>query len=433
MPTDPQRRILQSSARFKIACWGRQSGKTTFGNLYIYLKARQGRSEGIYWYVLQDFAAAKRAFLRLKRVLRASGEIASSSLVELRITLKNGAEIYYMSGFAWQDMRGETLDGVVIDEMRQQDLRVWTQVTAPMLGKRDGWAVILSTPNGFDHFYDLFEAAKLDREWDWFFAPSTAAWWWSPKQVAFIKGTMSEREFRQEILAEFLDLTKGKAYVSYGQHNQRSDSPFAGGYPFSMILPMILGADFNLEPMHWNLGQHHAGRIHWHDEIHCIGPYDRGATETAATKLVEYIQDLPYDLSKAGGLIICGDATGNADQRTSNLSDYDVMLAALKKAQIRFTNLVGKINPPIKTRVNTMNTRCLAANGAINMTLDPKRVPFLHKDLQRTTWKESSDLMLDPGPKRENTHASDGAGYAVCELLPLPSIKSVGTLKVIQR
>src|SRR3974390_1773499 len=86
--TPPQKRISQSSKRFDIAAWGRQSGKTTHGIHTMATRPLQGRKGGVYWFVLQTFDAATIAFERLSEFAKPT--IVDRNKVQLRIQLENG-------------------------------------------------------------------------------------------------------------------------------------------------------------------------------------------------------------------------------------------------------------------------------------------------------------------------------------------------------
>lgn len=228
--TPAQQRISRSNARFNIACWGRQSGKTTFGLDKMVYKPLQGRKGGIYWNVLQTYSAAEVAFDRYCRLLYNSGLARRKpNESDLCFFLQNDANVFFKSGDKPQNMRSETLDGLILDECRQQRPETWKQILMPMLSRHKGWADFYSTPNGFDWFYDLYEMARIINpggEWSTFHAPSTECWWWDEEQIQQAKASMSEAEFAQEILAEFRELHQGSAYMNYSSANERETSPF---------------------------------------------------------------------------------------------------------------------------------------------------------------------------------------------------------------
>jgi len=433
--TRPQRAYLESLARFNVAVWGRQSGKTTSGGWKLVKNPLNNRMGGQYWHVLQTHMAAEEAFNRYVRLFPKDSWpylwAKKPNESEKTVFLTGYRNVHFKSGENYQDLRVATLDGAIIDECRQQSKELWTQVIRPMLARRKGWCDFFSTPAGYDWFYDLAEHAKLNsKEWGLFHAPSTEAWWWTPEEIASTKAEMSEPEFAQEILAEFRDLTAGRVYPSFGDHNRANGSPFAAGKPFSPYLPIVLGADFNLSPMSWNLGQTASNKWHWFQEIHLTGSH----TMEAAEVLVSRMQQLEAMGHKSNPqLIICGDATGKATQRSSNQSDYDIIKIKLKQAGITFRDETPESNPSIKDRVNAVNTKCKAANGDVEMFVDFDNCPFLVKDLQRVVWKNGADAVIDSGKQKDLGHQSDGIGYAIHRLTPMKGVKEIGKMRIIQR
>lgn len=392
-----------------------------------------GRRFGMYWHILQTHTAAEVGFNRYVRLFPKDtwkylwSKRPNES--EKTVFLTGGREVHFKSGEKFDNLRVETLDGVIIDECREQDRRLWPQVVRPMLGRRKGWAEFYSTPNGFDWFYDLAESAKSKPDWGLFKAPSTEAWWWTPEEIESTKSDMSLPEYEQEILAEFRNLTAGRVYMLFSEDNKRFSCPWREGYQWSKYDPVVLGADFNLSPMAWNLGQLNASRWWWFDEIHLKNSY----TQEAAFAFRDKILDMKlHGFEAEPNVIILGDATGKATQRTSNQSDYDILEQVLKDAKISFANRTPEANPSIKDRVNSVNSRCKNAKGEVNLWVHATKCKMLIHDMDRVTWKEGADFILDPGPLKELTHNSDGIGYPVHAMTPIKG-SMVGKTRIIQR
>jgi hypothetical protein len=433
-PHSGQLQVHQSKTRFNIVCFGRQSGKTTFGINKISDKAWKGPRQGVYWYILQTYDAAQVAFNRMFNFYLQAPEAFAKppNKSDLSIQFRHGPTITYKSGKNYEDLRVETLDGVVIDEYRQQHPDLWPMVIRPMLAAKGGWADILSTPNGFEHFYDLFEKAKTDQEWSTFHAPSTVAPWWTEKEIESARSTMSEAEFAQEILAEFRDLTSGKAYLTFGDHNILPTSPFCrDGSLVHPSLPVVVGLDFNVSPMAWCLGQHRNGDFYFFDEIFL----ERSHTPEAAKELIYRLSNMRNSglLKSYPQVLIAGDSTGSATKTSSaGQSDYDILQRMLTEAGFTWSNVTPTVNPHVKDRVNTVNSKCRAADGSVHLWVNPK-CKYTIKDFQRVTWKEGANAILDQVKDKMLTHMSDAVGYPVCALAPITSSMPVGTLKVIYR
>lgn len=427
--TPPQIRGHNSKSRFNVLRWGRQTGKTTYGIDKMTYKPLIGRKGGVYWYVLQTYSAAEVAYDRHCRILHQSKELLKKKPndSELSIPYFNDAKLFYKSGEVLEDLRVETLDGAVIDECRQQDPKLWTRVMRPMLARRKAWCDFLSTPNGFDWFYDLNNFADLHpEEWSTFHSPCTEAPWWTPEEIDSSRQTMSEAEFAQEIMAEFRDLVSGKAYMTFGDYNVVDSNPFMGVITHAPhpVLPIVVAMDFNLNPMAWTLGQYRGEDFYWYDEIYLRNSH----TQEAVKELIERVR------GHKPGIIIVGDATGKAGQRAAaGQSDYDIIFQALKSAGITYLNRTPDSNPAVKDRVNTMNAACKAADGQVHMFVLRSGCPMLIRDMRRVAWKSGATMILDQTKDPDLTHSSDGVGYAHCVLAPLRGIRNVGTLKVITR
>jgi Terminase large subunit, T4likevirus-type, N-terminal len=248
-PTAAQLQCHLSPHKFNVICFGRQSGKSTYANNKMFQRAWK-QENGIYWYVGPTYRLAEQMHDRALFSLKQSGAIKDSSLSDLMVELKSCARIFYKSGDNPGALLGETLHGSVLDECREQKLETWSRVIMPMLGTTGGWCDFLSTPNGFDWFYDLYQNHHTKPNWGAFHAPSTSNPLWTPEMIQEARDSMSEDLFAQEIMAEFRDIGQGTCYVSFGQHNIRDSSPFvARGIDYSPNLPIIVGMDFNISPM----------------------------------------------------------------------------------------------------------------------------------------------------------------------------------------
>jgi len=345
---------------------------------------------------------------------------------ELRAYFVNGSSIRFVSGESSHNLRGESLHGVVIDEVRDQSPDLWSQIIRPMLTTTKGWASFVSTPQGFDAFYDLFERAKTDPDWETFHAPSTCNPLFTQEEFEAAKKEMSENEFKQEILAEFLDLNSGSAYMNFTEENLRETSPFCQGL-YSPYLPIVIGLDFNLTPMSWVIGQERAGCFYFFDEIHL----KKSHTQEASLELINRLRGL--QLKSKPQLILAGDATGKAGQRAAaGKSDYSILLELLDDAGFSYSNLTPESNPNVKDRVNTVNQKLCDASGSRQLFIHPTKVPYLKKDLQRVTWKQGATFTLDQTTDPMLTHMSDALGYVLCAMSNIWE-PSPGGLRVLRR
>lgn len=100
-------------------------------------------------------------------------------------------------------LRGVGLDGVGLDECAMIKANVWPEIIRPMLADRNGFAVFISTPKGRNWFYDIF--TRKDDNWQSWAYPTSVNKYIAQEEINEAKKDMSERLFKQEFMAEFLD------------------------------------------------------------------------------------------------------------------------------------------------------------------------------------------------------------------------------------
>jgi len=381
-----------------------------------------------YWFMSPIYSQAKDQYRKLTKYLPDEA-IAKRSETELRVELINGSSIEYKSGEVLDRLRGATIHGVVLDEVRDLPSELWPLVIRPMLTTTQGWAAFISTPNGFDAFYDLFKNAESDPSWQSFQSPSTANPLFTQAEFEASRRSMSEAEFAQEILAEFRDLHKGKAYLTFSKDNLSLTCPFLDGDRlYSPHLPVILACDFNISPMAWNLGQQRGNKFYFFDSIFLRNSHTPEASEEIAQKIKA------LNIKHSPQVIIAGDATSKASQRAAaGASDYMILCQTLDRHGISWSNVTPDSNPSVKDRVNRVNTKLKSASGEITLWLHPTNCAEAVKDFERVSWKPGGSFTLDQTTDTERTHASDGIGYSVCALDPMQLDGSVGKLAIVRR
>lgn len=433
-PHQAQLKFHNDPARFRVVAWGRQSGKSTGTNNDI-LKFAWTRPNSICWFISPTYAQAETQYRRLSGMLYpCRGVIAKNTSNNMRIILTNNSEIQYKSGDAPDNLLGDSLHYAALDEMKLQDKNTWPMYIRPMLTTTNGHAVFASTPNGFDHFYDLACRAQADTTGKWSFmsAPSTANPLFTQEEFESAKRDMSEDMFAQEILAEFRNLHSGKAYIKYTSKNESNSSPICRNPTTNPLvdkyLPIVLGADFNVNPMSWVVGQFRIRQSYWFKEI-----YVRNTDTTECAKeFARFVLEL-----RAGGhksepaVLIAGDSSGgNRSTKSAGETDYSIIHAVLKANGITYEDHTPEANPSVRDRVNNVNAVCQSASGEINFWLNPQKCPNLKIDMDRTTWKEGLSATLDKSDP-DRTHLSDAIGYPISVFAPIPDMLDVGTLSVI--
>jgi len=432
-PTSAQLRVHESRFLFNVVRFGRQSGKSTFGNNRLLEKSWR-KPDSRYWYLAPTYRLATQMYERAKYSLFGAKNAAlrDKSDSELMMELLSGGRIYYLSGDNLSALPGETLDGAIVDECREQPHleELWTRVLFPMLGTTGGGCDFLSSPNGFDYFYDLDQKSKTNSKWGSFHSPSWSNPLWTTEMLMEAKEVMSADLYAQEIEAEFRDMGSGSCYSTFGEHNISDRNPFAEvGQTYIPQLPILVGMDFNLSPMCWILGQHKNREFYWQEEICQVRP-DSGLspTQSAAEELIRRVGHHP------AGITIIGDASGKAGQRSApgGQSDDDTIKAAIRRAGMVFQDRTPDANPGIKDRVNTVNAACRAADGGVHMWFN-NQCKVAIKDMRRRAWKTGAASLSFDNSNPSIGHMSDAVGYPVCVLAPIKSVSAGARMQVISR
>jgi hypothetical protein len=200
-PHPAQAAILRSPARFRVVACGRRFGKTTAGQLAIVQAALAG---GVCWWLSPTYPMADQVWRDLKRLCAPLQPQISES--DRRLALATGS-IAIRSAFYADRLRGAGLDLAVLDEAAFMAADVWPEVVRPMLLDRGGSALFLSSPNGRNWFWDVFQMGQNRAVPDWAAFHFTS--FDNPRlpraDLETLRQQTPERIWRVEYLAEFVD------------------------------------------------------------------------------------------------------------------------------------------------------------------------------------------------------------------------------------
>lgn len=194
----------ESKARFRILAAGRRWGKTQAA-CYEAVQTAIIKPGAVVWIVAPIFGQAMISW-RMIRQFMPLHLVKDYHLTEKYVELKNGATLWIKSGDNPDNLRGEGLDFLVVDEASMIREEVW-QALRPALSDKQGRAVIISTPKAHNWFYELFTRGQDQAYPDYqsWRLPTAANPYILPEEIEEAKRTLPELVFRQEFLAEFLD------------------------------------------------------------------------------------------------------------------------------------------------------------------------------------------------------------------------------------
>jgi phage FluMu gp28-like protein len=202
-----QMKVYRSKARFIALNCGRRFGKSWFGATKIIVSALK-KPGGVYWVCAPTFSQTDIMWRMVLKLLPKK-YIKQIFLGKLCIELKNGATIWAKSTDKYDNLRGEGLDGVVMDEAAMMHPDAWFKVIRPALMDKLGWALFCTTPRGKNWYYKLYQKGvkgtiKYRDNWESFTFSSYDNPYLERDELAEIVEDLSELEYEQEILAIFL-------------------------------------------------------------------------------------------------------------------------------------------------------------------------------------------------------------------------------------
>jgi Terminase large subunit, T4likevirus-type, N-terminal len=254
-PHDGQWIIHRAPARHRLAAAGRRFGKSLLGGheltieaLYTYsfrnqLEANSKRRE--FWIVGPEYSDSEKefrvAYNDLKRLdvpFDRPGTYNNPEGGEMRISLWNGRFIVKaMSAKYPGTLVGEELSGVVMAEAAKIKELVWTKYIRPTLADQRGWSLFLSTPEGKNWFYRLWQKGQ---------DPSVKSWasWRMPswinnivfpdgrqdEEISDMASDMSEEKFNQEVGADFTEFV-GRVFKDFDEEIHVKDLKYDSRYP----------------------------------------------------------------------------------------------------------------------------------------------------------------------------------------------------------
>ena len=198
-----QQDVFNDETRFKVIAAGRRTGKSRLAAWMLILKALEDSPGGVF-YVAPTQGQARDIMWSTIFDL-ASPIIKGQNVNNLTITLINGATISLKGADRPDTMRGVSLKFLVMDEYADMKPDVWEVILRPALADQKGKAVFIGTPQGRNHFYDLYKYAELGDD------DTYRAWHFTsydnplldPEEINVAKKSMSSYAFRQEFLAAF--------------------------------------------------------------------------------------------------------------------------------------------------------------------------------------------------------------------------------------
>lgn len=209
--------IARDRHRFRVVNCGRRFGKTTLA--VEELKGKMVYSQKRCAYIAPTYQQARDiAWASLKKELAPITKNVNESRLELITHTRDGNEsiLFLRAWEAIETLRGQAFDFIVVDEVASMRnfWSAWYEVIRPTLLDSGGEVMFISTPKGFNHFYDLFNMEAKDKDFKSFHYTTYDNPFIPREEIEKIKAEQTEDQFAQESLADFRK-TEGLVYKEF--------------------------------------------------------------------------------------------------------------------------------------------------------------------------------------------------------------------------
>lgn len=387
--TKPQSRIFKSDSRFRVCVAGRRFGKTFLSTAEILNAALSGEGKNV-WYVAPTYKAAKEIAWSMLMQAIPEEYIYKTNESSLTLTLLNRSVISLKGAEKPDNLRGRALDFCVLDEFADMRKEAWYEVIRPSLSDRLGGALFIGTPKGRNHFYELYgKGVDEDDNWASYQFTTLDGGHVPRSEIDAARLDLDERTFNQEYMAQFVNYT---GVIYYGFSREQSVRRVEG-----KARHLIIGMDFNLDPMSAVVMTRHGDHLHVIDEIVMFG-----------SNTDEMVSEINGRYRGCSVTIYPDPASRQRKTSAGGRTDLSILQNAGFDVKVR------KAHSPVRDRINAVNARLLSTDGHRRLTVDPKCKKVI-ESLERHTYKEGTSQ-----PEKDGfDHMNDALGYAVDYLFPI--------------
>ena len=214
--------IYSDPSRFKVVSAGRRFGKTMMAAQNHMQLTCEGKHT---WWIAPTYPIAEIGWRAIEFIAK---QIPFSKIRrgDMMVSIQGGW-VQVKSADSDAGLRGEGLDYITLDEAAhvRNMMDIWQQELRPALADRKGGAMFISTPKGYNGFYDLWRMAETDPDWHSWQVPSWENPYLEPAEIEAAKKSLPDLVFRQEFGAEFVQLAGAMFRREYFHMVDRAEVP----------------------------------------------------------------------------------------------------------------------------------------------------------------------------------------------------------------
>ena len=393
--TRPQAAIFTSGKRFRVVNAGRRFGKTWLSGAEIMNKCINGDGK-IVIYIAPTLVMARNLMWDtwIKEHIP-EDYIQHKNEQFMVMTFKNASKFYCLSAEHPDRLRGLTADLLIVDECAMIDNSFYDVIRPIVADKHhDGEALYISTPKGYNWFYDIYcKGLENPLTWDCFEYTTLDGGNVTEEEIEESKRDMSPKMFAQEYLASFETVTN-RVYYNYDRKRNMCSLDSSWGKKGDIYV----GMDFNVNPMTAAIAVWERGSLYFFDEIVEKGSNTQTMAETIKRKYPNVT------------VFVYPDPTARRGQTNAPVGVTDMLL--LKQAG--FIVCAPPHAYSSKDKWNSVNTAMLNAANQSHVFVAKDKCLQLKKAWEGYAFKENES----PDKSSGLDHISDAAAYLITYKLP---------------
>ena len=388
-----QQEIANCKTRFRVVVAGRRGGKTFLAMRELARFASQPNS--VIWYLTGSRQQAKAlVWSKLKKKLKKLNWVADTNESELKLELVNGSQICLKSAEQGDNLRGESLSFICLDEFCDLDLNeIWSQIIRPSLADQKGHALFIGTPKaGNQAARDLFDNYLTKQNWASFTYTTAEGGFVDADEIAQAREDLAPKVFQQEYEASWTTFA-GVIFSEFGAHNiQEVRKP-------TEHEPIYIGNDMNVTPMSAVIGRQTKTGIEIYDEIYL----ENSNTSELITEIRNRYPRNP--------IVVYPDPAG-VQRKTSANGNTDIKLLEMAGFQTRY----HRQHPLVRDRINAGNSLFFKRpDDSTRFSIDPSCKKTI-ACLKNWAYKEGTMI---PDKNSGWDHGCDALTYMIQFLYPI--------------
>ena len=208
---DTQSIVAKDTHRFRVINAGRRWGKSTLVAWEMFAIAVANENARVPYYAPTRDDARDIMWKQLKEICEPM-TVGEPNESRLEIQIRNrfgGVSLIVLYGWEAVQERGKGVgvknNHIFFDEVSKfkNFLYGWEEILRPTLIDLKGGATFISTPNGFNHFYDLTLMEGQDADYKYFHFTSMDNPFLPPEELEKMRTEMTDDRFAQEVMGEF--------------------------------------------------------------------------------------------------------------------------------------------------------------------------------------------------------------------------------------